>query len=83
MFEQIEERHSASLSGSGLHTIMDKDKILGGTTYSKDKAELTDSSIFRSTMNTTNPTKSSNEVKITSTPTSSGFDDKMWADLLK
>jgi hypothetical protein len=34
-------------------------------------------------MNTANPTKSSNEVKITSTPTSSGFDDKMWADLLK
>jgi 5'-3' exonuclease len=83
MLEQIEERHAASLSGSGLHTIMDKDKILGGTTYSKDKAELTDSSIFRSTMNTANPTKSSNEVKITSTPTSSGFDDKMWADLLK
>ena len=84
MFEQIEERHTASLSGSGLHTVMDKDKILSGTTYSKDKAELTDSSIFRSTMNATTPTKSDNGVIITSTPKGdNGFDDKMWADLLK
>ena len=63
---------------------MDKDKILNGTTYSKAKEELNDSSIFRSTMNTTNPTKSDNGVVITSTPKGdNGFDDKMWADLLK
>ena len=43
-----------------------------------------DSSIFRSSMKTTNPTKSDNGVVITSTPKGdNGFDDKMWADLLK
>ena len=84
MLEQIEERHAASLSGSGLHSIMDKDQILKGTTYSKDKAELNDSSIFRSTMNNSNPTKSDNGVVITSPPKdSNGFDDTMWANLLK
>jgi len=82
MLNQIEERHSASLSGSGLHSIMDKDQILKGTTYSKEKAEFNDSTIFRNTMPKSDPAKPVGEVKITSTG-GSGFDDKMWADLLK
>ena len=84
MFNQIEEKVSASLSGSKLHSVMDKDQILQSTTYEKEKSNsFNDSTIFKSAMPKSDPSVKS-DVVITSTPEkSSGFDDSFWNDLLK
>jgi len=84
MFNQIEEKVSASLSGSKLHSVMDKDQILQSTTYEKEKSNsFNDSTIFKSAMPKSDPSVKS-DVIITSTPEkSSGFDDSFWNDLLK
>lgn len=83
MLSQIEDKSKTSLSGSNLHAIMDKDQILKGTTYTKEKAEFNDATVFRSAMPKEDPSVKG-DVVITSTPKENkGFDDSFWKDLLK
>ena len=85
MFMTITPNKLHSFSAIELHTIMNKDKILEGTTYTKDKAEsFNESGLFKAAMPKASAEKPVGEVIITSTPeTDKGFDDEFWKDLLK
>jgi hypothetical protein len=83
MFNHIEPNKLHAFSALELHSIMDKEKILVGTTYTKEKAEsFNESSIFKAAMPKANE-KAKSDVVITSTPSDKGFDDSFWKDLLK
>jgi len=76
MFSSI-EANTKSLSGTDVHSIMDKDKILNGTTYTKEKRnEFNESGLFKSISDSTS------DVKIIDKKESS-FDEGFWNDLLK
>lgn len=76
MFSSI-EKNTKSLSSIEINSIMDKDKILHGTTYTKEKRnEFNESGLFK-------PISDSNsDVKIIDKKESS-FDDEFWNNLIK
>jgi 5'-3' exonuclease len=81
MFENIERRWKATLSGATVHSLQEKDTILRGTTYTKEKAtDFTESGIFKSVMPKAEPTKG--DVTITKTA-GEGFDTSFWDNLTK
>jgi 5'-3' exonuclease len=76
MFSSI-EGNTKSLSGNEVHSIMDKEKILSGTTYKKEKRnEFNESGLFKPISD------SQNDVKIVDKKESS-FDDDFWNNLIK
>jgi hypothetical protein len=76
MFESI-ENNTKSLSGSEIHSILDKEKILQGTTYTKEKkTEFNESGLFKSI------SESVSDVKIIDKKESS-FDGDFWDNLIK
>jgi 5'-3' exonuclease len=76
MFESI-EKNTKSLSGNEVHSIMDKDKILLETTYTKEKRNgFNESGLFKSI------SESTSDVKIIDKKESS-FDDEFWNNLIK
>jgi 5'-3' exonuclease len=76
MFSSI-EANTKSLSGNEIHSIMDKDRILAGTTYTKEKRnEFNESGLFKSI------SESTSDVKIIDKKESS-FDDDFWNNLIK
>jgi 5'-3' exonuclease len=78
MFKKIEEKTS-TLSSQEIYGILDKDQILSGTTYTKEKkTEFNESGIFGSL----GVEKTNLDVKINESPKGS-FDDGFWNDLLK
>jgi hypothetical protein len=82
MFEDIEKKWSKSLSGASVHGIQDKDAILRGTTYTKEKAnDFSESGLFKSVMPKADP-KVNAEVVVTKTA-AEGFNDNFWNDLVK
>ena len=79
MFECIEITNNRHLSASEIHQILDKEKILAGTTYTKEKkTEFNESGLF----NSIGVEKIKQEVKINEEPKGS-FDEGFWNDLLK
>lgn len=83
MFEHIESIPLSSFSAMALHSLMSKDKILEGTSYTKEKAEsFNESGIFRSAMPKADPMVNK-DVVITSTPAGDGFNPSFWEDLMK
>jgi len=79
MFECIEITNNRHLSASEIHQILDKEKILLETTYTKEKkTEFNESGLF----NSIGVEKIKQEVKINEAPKGS-FDDQFWNDLLK
>jgi 5'-3' exonuclease len=77
MFNKIEEKTS-SLSASEIHKILDKEMILSGTSYTKEKkTEFNESGLFNSI-----GVEKTKDVKINESPKGS-FDDGFWNDLLK
>jgi 5'-3' exonuclease len=82
MFSHIEPNNLHAFSALELHSIMDKEKILAGTTYTKDKAEsFSESSIFKTAMPKAEPKNDKGPI-ITDTA-AEGFNDDFWKDLLK
>lgn len=80
MFENIESRYTKSLSGSELNSILNKDKILEGSSYSKEKkTEFNESGLFKSI------SESSSDIKIIETKDikESSFDSGFWDNLMK
>jgi len=77
MFDSIEKSRTRSLSASDIHSILDKEKILAGTTYTKEKkTEFNESGLFKAISD------SSSETKIVDKKESS-FDDQFWNNLIK
>jgi hypothetical protein len=82
MFENIETKWNKSLSGASVHGIQDKDAILRGTTYSKEKTDsFNESGVFKA-MKTEDIIKMKSEVVVTKTP-AEGFNDDFWSNLTK
>lgn len=82
MFENIETKWNKSLSGASVHGIQDKDAILRGTTYSKEKTDsFNESGVFKA-MKTEDIIKINPEVVVTKTP-AEGFNDDFWSNLTK
>jgi hypothetical protein len=82
MFTHIEPNNLHAFSALELHSVMDKEKILAGTTYTKEKAEsFNESSIFKTAMPKAE-TKNDKGPTITDTA-AEGFNDDFWKDLLK
>ena len=82
MFAEITPNKLPAFSAIELHNIMNKDKILEGTTYTKEKAEsFSESSIFKSAMPKAEPKNDKGPI-ITDTA-GEGFNDEFWKDLLK
>jgi hypothetical protein len=82
MFSHIEPNNLHAFSALELHSIMDKEKILAETTYTKEKAEsFNESSIFKNTLPKADP-KTDKGPTITDTA-AEGFNDDFWKDLLK
>ena len=80
MFENIEARYTKSLSGSELNSILNKEKILEGSSYSKEKkTEFNESGLFKSI------SESSSDIKIIETKDikESSFDSGFWDNLMK
>ena len=80
MFESIELTNNKHLSASELHKVMDKEAILSGTTYTKEKkTEFNESGLFKSlgVEDVAKPT-----VNVV-TSESDGFDKNFWDDLIK
>lgn len=82
MFTQISTNKLPSYSALELHNLMNKDRILEGTTYTKEKSEsFNESTIFKSTIpkvekkDEKGPTITDNH--------NEGFNDDFWKDLLK
>ena len=76
MFENV-EKNTKSLSASEIHSILDKEKILLGTTYTKEKkTEFNESGLFKSI------SESVSDVKIIDKKESS-FDGDFWDNLIK
>ena len=83
MFNQVEEKYKKTLSGSDVHNIMNKDLILEETTYTSENSNsFSDSSIFRSSMKSTNKTETPNDIIIKKQEDSKGFDDSFLQGLL-
>jgi hypothetical protein len=79
MFECIDITNNRHLSASEIHQILDKEQILAGTTYTKEKkTEFNESGLF----NSIGVEKIKQEVKINEEPKGS-FDEGFWNDLLK
>jgi 5'-3' exonuclease len=79
MFESIERIWNKTLSASNVHSIMDKETILKGTTYSKEKKDsFGESNIFNS-LKTETPKA---EVKVTK-ETDSTFNGDFWDNIIK
>ena len=82
MFAEISPNKLHAFSALELHSIMDKEKILEQTTYTKEKAEsFSESSIFKSAMPKAEPKNDKGPI-ITDTA-GEGFNDEFWKDLLK
>ena len=82
MFTQVEEKYKATLSGSDVHNIMNKDNILKESSYTPDgDNSFNDSSIFRSSMKSNKKEKENNVIIKTETE-SKGFDDTFLKGLL-
>jgi 5'-3' exonuclease len=79
MFESIESIWSKTLSATSVHMIMDKECILKGTSYSKEKKDsFGESNIFSSLKSETPKT----EVKVTK-ETDSTFNGDFWDNIIK
>ena len=80
MFASISEEKSKAFSASELNSIMNKDRILTNTSYTKEKAEsFTESTIFKADIKNTAP-----KSDVVITPDSViGFNDDFWKDLIK
>jgi 5'-3' exonuclease len=79
MFDSIESEWKKSLSASNVQSVMDKESILKGTTYSKEKKDsFAESNVFK-VLKTENP---ESEVKIKK-ETDSSFDTNFWDSLIK
>ena len=80
MLSSIEEISNKHLSASELHSIMDKDAILSGTSYTKEKkTEFNESGLFKSL-----GVEDEKKPTVTVTTTSdNGFDKDFWNDLIK
>jgi len=77
MYKEIEEKYRKNLSASEIYTIMNKDKILEKTTYSKEKkTDFTESGIFNGIK------QEISDVKIVEDKKTS-FDNDFWNNLLK
>jgi len=77
MYKEIEEKYRKNLSASEIYTIMNKDKILEKTTYSKEKkTDFTESGIFNGIK------QEITDVKIVEDKKTS-FDNDFWNNLLK
>jgi hypothetical protein len=82
MFENIETKWNKSLSGASVHGIQDKDAILRGTTYSKEKLDsMNEVGVFKSLKPEVNPV-TNGEVVVTKTG-GDGFNDDFWKELTK
>lgn len=82
MFEDIESKWNRSLSGSSIHGIQDKDTILRGTTYSKEKKDSFNESGLFNAIN--KPEQKINpEITIKPVGQSDGFDTDFWNQLTK
>ena len=83
MFAQVEERFKKTLSGSDVHNIMNKDNILKESSYTPDNDNsFNDSSIFRTSMKTSNKKNPVSDVIIKKEEHSKGFDDTFLKGLL-
>lgn len=79
MFENIELNWTKVLAATNVHSIMDKESILKGTTYSKEKKDsFGESNLFTNLKPETKPS----EVKIVK-ETESTFNDNFWSNLIK
>lgn len=77
MFNDIEPKAKKSLSASEIHSILNKDSILAGSSYTKEKkTEFNESGLFKPI------SESTSDVKIVDTKESS-FDEGFWNNLLK
>jgi len=77
MFESIESKYTKSLSASEIHSILDKEKILSGSSYTKEKkTQFNESGIFKPISD------SASDVKIIDKKESS-FDNDFWSNLIK
>lgn len=77
MFDSIDSANKRALTAGDLHVILDKEKILLGTTYTKEKkTEFNESGLFKPI------SESSSDVKVIEAKDSS-FDDQFWNNLLK
>lgn len=77
MYKEIEEKYRKNLSASEIYTIMNKDKILEKTTYTKEKkTDFTESGIFNGIKNEISDVKIIEDDK-------KSFDNNFWDNLLK
>ena len=77
MFENIEAKYTKSLSASEINSILNKEKILEGSSYTKEKkTEFNESGLFKSI------SENSSDVKIIDKKESS-FDTGFWDNLMK
>ena len=77
MFDSIDSANKRALTAGDLHVILDKEKILLGTTYTKEKkTEFNESGLFKPI------SESSSDVKVIEAKDSS-FDDQFWNNLMK
>jgi 5'-3' exonuclease len=79
MFDSIEKIWNRTLSASNVHSIMDKETILKGTTYSKEKKDSFGESNIFNTLKTEAP---KNEVTVTK-ETDSTFNGDFWDNIIK
>jgi hypothetical protein len=78
MFDLVETSWNRTLSASNVHSIMDKEIILKGTTYTKEKKDsFSESGIFTALKN--EETKS--EVTVTK-ETESNFNNDFWNNII-
>ena len=77
MFDSIDGANKRALTASDLHVILDKEKILQETTYTKEKkTEFNESGLFKPI------SESTTDVKVIEKKDSS-FDDQFWNNLMK
>jgi gamma-glutamyl phosphate reductase len=80
MFESVENTYNRTLAASNLHTIMDKDSILRGTSYTKEKKDsFSESGIFKTLEKKEEP---KTEV-VVKKETDETFDHDFWSNLTK
>jgi 5'-3' exonuclease len=79
MFDSIEKIWNRTLSASNVHSIMDKETILKGTTYSKEKKDSFGESNIFNTLKTETP---KSEVTVTK-ESDSTFNGDFWDNIIK
>lgn len=79
MFESVERVWNKTLSATSVHMIMDKECILKGTTYSKEKKDSFGESNIFSTLKTETP---KTEVKVTK-ENDANFNKDFWDNIIK